>query len=575
MTTPAPAAPAATPPALQLIDPKLLAFSLTNRKRFDEAAMTDFIANVKTHGVLTPIMARPLPITRTDVKFCKFEIVYGERRTRAALAAGLAHVPAVVRDLTDAQALEMQVVENVQREDIHPLDEAAQYQRLLEYQNPATGKKYTAEDIAAKVGKARRTVFARVSLLKLCPEVVKAFGAGQIDLSRAELLARLADPATQRAALADAVKPYRWDGDKQAPRSVRALREHLEREYFRDLTEAPFDIKIAYAGADKKPLAGPCGDCPKNTSNQPAHDGEKKRANVCTDGTCFAAKRAAHQTQLIAAHTARGLPVLTGAAAKKVKPHPHGDLNGYTEVDDQDQIGGKYQTPRKALGKDLPPVALLEDPHTKTVIEVVRNTDLAAALKAKGLTTGYSNGRTDNAAAKAREKSQREKLDDAREARLRAHRQVRAAIGKQGGLGLDDFRLVALAAFSGLWHEHRCTVAAWWAEQATAATQPAESATAVAKANKKPHADRVEMLQKRIQALNAGELATLLIDCASVGGVYGNSYGSEVSDKDIEALRTRYKVPLKPFTDAVAAERAAKKVSAKAKKTPAKKGKAK
>jgi ParB family transcriptional regulator, chromosome partitioning protein len=105
--------------------------SKTNpRRQFDEKELAELAANIKQHGVLQPILVRPLPKGIAD----SFELVAGARRYRASKLAGRKSIPATVRELTDAEALEVQVIENVQRVDVHPLDEAQGYAALLELQ---------------------------------------------------------------------------------------------------------------------------------------------------------------------------------------------------------------------------------------------------------------------------------------------------------------------------------------------------------------------------------------------------------------------------------------------------------
>jgi ParB/RepB/Spo0J family partition protein len=190
--------------------------SLTNpRKRFDEAQLAELTDSVKRHDVLQPILLRP------NGKEGHYELVAGERRFRAAKAAGLVDIPATVRELSDTDVLEIQVVENLQREDLHELEEAEGYEKLLKCTH-ANGEKYTVEEIAAKVGKSRSYVFARLKLCALCPEARKAFYAGDLDASRALLIARIGHHDTQRQALKDVTKRPIWRWPDVLPRGAPA-----------------------------------------------------------------------------------------------------------------------------------------------------------------------------------------------------------------------------------------------------------------------------------------------------------------------------------------------------------------
>lgn len=111
-----------------------LASSPTNpRKTFDPTQMAELVQSVKEHGILTPILVRCWPANQTySGDFPMYEVVAGERRFRAAKAAGFYLMPALVRDLTDTQVLEIQVIENLQRADLHPLEEADGYRHPTE-----------------------------------------------------------------------------------------------------------------------------------------------------------------------------------------------------------------------------------------------------------------------------------------------------------------------------------------------------------------------------------------------------------------------------------------------------------
>ncbi len=181
------AAPAATRTMLPLAE--IVASATQPRRRFDAAAMDELIASVRERGVLSPILVRPLGPRR-------YEIVAGERRWRAAAAAQLHEIPVVVRDLDDAAAFEIALVENIQRADLNPLEEAEGYQRLL------TDYGHTQEALAKIVGKARSHVANLLRLLDLPPEVRDMVAAGDLGLGHAKALM----PADNAIALAHRVK---------------------------------------------------------------------------------------------------------------------------------------------------------------------------------------------------------------------------------------------------------------------------------------------------------------------------------------------------------------------------------
>src|ERR1700719_1679080 len=207
--------------------------SKTNPRRFfDETRLAELADNIRQHGVLQPILLRPLP----EGEVGTFELVAGTRRYRASKLAKRESIPATVRELTDTQALELQVIENVQRVDVHPLDEAQGYAALIELQ-PDT---YTVESISSRVGRSPAYVSGRLRLIQLIPEAI----------------------------------------------TVRELRAWIEREIHLDLTNAPFDPQ----DETLLPKAGACARCPKRTGSNPLLFPEVRQKSICTDRECYRAK---------------------------------------------------------------------------------------------------------------------------------------------------------------------------------------------------------------------------------------------------------------------------------------------
>jgi ParB/RepB/Spo0J family partition protein len=194
--TPEPRSAAATSPkppaAPQLIPVDAISPSPTNpRKSFDAAALKELAASVRVHGVLQPVLVRPAP--KGGKLKTPFELVAGERRWRAAKEAGLAEIPALVRELTDVEVIDLQLVENLQRTDLHPIEEAEGYRQL-------TARGYDVARIAERVGRSVKYVYDRVKLLSLTKEAQKFFLDGKFSAGHAILLARL-KPEDQKRAL--------------------------------------------------------------------------------------------------------------------------------------------------------------------------------------------------------------------------------------------------------------------------------------------------------------------------------------------------------------------------------------
>lgn len=163
------------------------------RTTISPSGLEELKQSIKKQGVLEPVLVRPLA-------HGTYELVAGERRWRAAQALGIKEVPAIIRQLTDQQMLEYSLIENIQREDLNPLEEARGYARLLDEFG------YTQEDIASAVGKDRATVANLLRLLKLPPEVQHALAEGRISAGHAKILASIENPARQVELLRLAVK---------------------------------------------------------------------------------------------------------------------------------------------------------------------------------------------------------------------------------------------------------------------------------------------------------------------------------------------------------------------------------
>jgi ParB family chromosome partitioning protein len=144
------------------------------RKNFDENKLKELAESIKQSGQLNPILVRPIGD--------KYQIVHGERRYRACQLLGLKTIRAEVRKLDDNQVLEIQLVENLQREDLNPIEEAETYQRMIDDLG------YTHEEIGKKIGKSREYVTNKLRLLKMTGEMIEAIRSGKITESHARLL---------------------------------------------------------------------------------------------------------------------------------------------------------------------------------------------------------------------------------------------------------------------------------------------------------------------------------------------------------------------------------------------------
>jgi len=252
----------------------LLDESTTNpRRTFEPSKLIELAQSIKINGLIQPITVRP--------KADRFEIIAGARRYRAAQIAEQTEVPTRVLALDDAQTLEVQIVENSQREDVHPYEEATGYQRLLDLPG------YDVTALASKCSKSQSHIYARLTLLSLIPEVAEAFQKDEITASHANLLARLSAEQQAQAFPNAFRKDYRDDEPHLVP--AKHLAAWIQDNLYLALAEAPFDRE----STSLLPAAGSCTACPKRTGFNTALFADATDDN-CLDGECFRSKINAH-----------------------------------------------------------------------------------------------------------------------------------------------------------------------------------------------------------------------------------------------------------------------------------------
>lgn len=259
--------------AFQTVPLSALHESPLNRKHFNATKLEELTESVRTRGVITPLLVRPRPSADG------YDIAAGHRRFRAATAAGLQQVPCIVRSMTEVEFLETLTTENLQREDVHELEEAEGYALLMQTAG------YDVPTIASKVGKSPSYVYQRLKLAELTDGAKEAFLAETITAGHAILLARL-QPEQQTEALAWATAQQRG----QETASVRALNQHIHEDILLDLTKAPFDPN----DGSLVPKAGACGVCPFRAGNQQVLFPDVKKGDTCTAPSCYQAKVSAH-----------------------------------------------------------------------------------------------------------------------------------------------------------------------------------------------------------------------------------------------------------------------------------------
>jgi ParB family chromosome partitioning protein len=157
------------------------------RKFFSDEQLQELADSIKEKGILQPLMVR----RRGD----KYELIAGERRWRAAQRAGMREVPVLVKDVSESEMLELSLIENIQREDLNPIEEAEAFKRLMEEFH------LTQEELSRKVGKDRTTVANTIRLLKLPPEVKQSLAEGKISMGHARAFLGLDGADKQKALL--------------------------------------------------------------------------------------------------------------------------------------------------------------------------------------------------------------------------------------------------------------------------------------------------------------------------------------------------------------------------------------
>jgi len=275
-----------TQPTLQMIHIGDLQESPNNhRQAYPREAMLELTRSIKEKGILNPLLVRPLE------KNGPFEILGGSRRFRAAKTLKLIQVPAIVRDLDDKGALEVMMIDNLQRLDIHPVEEASGYQDLIEKHG------YDVQTLAAKVGKSGSYIYQRLKLADLIPKARTRFLKDEITAGHAILLARLTK--------ADQEEALDWYGTSTP--SVRSLAYYIRSKFQLVLSAAAFPKK----DATLVPEAGSCDLCPKRTGFNRELFPDVGKEDLCTDSACFHKKQSAHLSRGLTALGPDGVLIST------------------------------------------------------------------------------------------------------------------------------------------------------------------------------------------------------------------------------------------------------------------------
>ena len=270
--------------------------SATNpRTRFDQVSINDLAKSIKQLGLIQAITVRR--------KGDRYELVAGARRYRASVIAETVTIEAKVRELNDDEVLEIQLVENLDRKDVHPLEEAAHFKRMLD-----TGH-YTVEDIGHRIGKPEGFIVHRLKLNDLIEPIREDFFSAQLNLTQAALIARIS--AESQEVLFTTYK----DSNRIGYGKTEDLKKEIEQDMLA-LENAVFSLEKKY---EDLPV---CKVCPFNTGNNPLLFEELHNQDNCTSKSCYRKKTDFHiQDEIRSIYMSEYQPKLAGKF--KVKTHPY------------------------------------------------------------------------------------------------------------------------------------------------------------------------------------------------------------------------------------------------------------
>lgn len=336
--------------------------------RRDVGDVGELVESIRTHGMLHPVIARPAA--------AGVELVVGQRRHAAAARLGLETIPVLVREISDAQVLDLQVAENLNREDPSPLDEADAFGALRDRGD-------TLEELGARFGRTAAFVAQRVQLRDLVPAARTLLTIGRLPIRHAAALAQLA-PEDQQDAIADG-----GHGGSFGVGSLREWRRRLQ-HYQRRLVDAKFDREDLHLNEG----AGPCSSCPHRTHAQPQlfEDAEDQEPDRCLRPSCWDEKLRQHVDRAVAA-------VAKKAGVETLPRLPHANIGASSSVNtwtgpthvglgNHVAVGHDWQPWSKVLrAKKRPPPDAVVVSDGK-VVPAWKPTTLIAAAKAAGITVG-------------------------------------------------------------------------------------------------------------------------------------------------------------------------------------------
>lgn len=262
-------------PVLKEIDITKIVVSKTNpRQFFNNDTIKELADSISKNGILQPILVRP--------KGQKFELVCGERRLRASKKLKLKTIPSQIKSLTDEECLEAQIIENLEREDVHPLHEAISFKKLLERNDN------NIKTIADKIAKSTTYVIQRLQLNSLIQEFKEEFFKEEINISHALIISKLSE-TDQKIVLE---KGKNWNNDFK---SAKEMKKFIEQNITNSLGNAPFDIKndnLIENGIS-------CVNCLKRSGSNSLLFSDVEEKDRCFDSPCYTLKTSIHTLKTV------------------------------------------------------------------------------------------------------------------------------------------------------------------------------------------------------------------------------------------------------------------------------------
>ncbi|MBP6637849.1 MAG: ParB/RepB/Spo0J family partition protein, partial [Sulfuritalea sp.] len=513
------------------------------RKSFPAEEMAEMIDSVTRHGVLQPVLVRPWPVAYAHggATAPLYELVAGERRYRAAKGAGLENIPAMVRNLSDHEVLEIQIIENLQRKGLHPIEEAEGYALMIQDYG------YTADQLAEKIGKSRAYIYGRMKLTALSMPARLAFRDGKLTASTALLIARIPGEGLQVKAIDKITAGY------NGILSYRDAAEVIQEDFCLYLDEASFPQENLLL----VPGAGACSACPKRSGSNPELFADITRADVCTDPECHQQKTSAWLAYRRKQAEDEGKTVISGEAAKKIDIGYSHDK--YVPLDRRNYELDGAPTYRDTVAQADIETVLIEDHRTGKLVEAVERKALASALEAAGVKPER------DYRLEERELERRVRAENEYRRRLFAtwhtEMQDQLASDPQPDFEPEELQLVASTLWSSLYGESQEVVMGYWAQPST----EKEVWT-------KRHAMTREVAA-RIPTMSRRELILLMIDCALASG--GRASANSVDTPPTALIERARACGIDPerIRNDIAAEKAAKTTKnppAKTTSTPSK-----